>query len=365
MKLPTWEAALLTALFVASGAPAPSSAQETQTIIDHAGRSVEAPKSASRILTNFMPFPSAFFIATGSVDRLVGIAATSHNMAQRSMFGRIAPSVLDIPTDFASGTSVNIEEILKLNPDVIVTFEGNPELPEIERTGIPTLAMAISSASQFKGDVIDTFEGWVSIIGQLTGEHDRASEIIAFARQTESEIANRLEGLPEEKRPSALYFQYLDENALTVSAKGYFGNYWLKETGAHNLAEEGVGVPKGFGTVDIDMETIYRLNPQVIYITNFSATKPDDLYENRIPGQDWSHVDAVKNQRVYKVPEGIFQWTPPSADAPLMLKWIAQKNQPALFADYEIEDEIAAYYSRFYDYELTDEDIRLILDPTF
>lgn len=92
------------------------------------------------------------------------------------------------------------------------------------------------------------------------------------------------------------------------------------------------------------------------------TAQPEDLYTNGIGSFDWSTLEAVKNKQVHKVPLGIYRWYPPSGDAPLMLKWMAQKNYPALF-DYDINEEIKAYYTKFYDYNLTDEEVDSILHP--
>ena len=110
-------------------------------------------------------------------------------------------------------------------------------------------------------------------------------------------------------------------------------------------------------------EQIYSWNPEIIYITNFTPVQPEDFYNNTIPGQDWSQVEAVKNKQVYKIPLGIYRWFPPSGDAPLMLKWLANHNQPDLF-DYDMNNEIKSYYKDFYGYEVTDEDVEQILHPS-
>lgn len=116
------------------------------------------------------------------------------------------------------------------------------------------------------------------------------------------------------------------------------------------------------GTATVSMEQIYQWNPEVIYISSFTTTMPEDILENKIAGQDWSQIEAVKNGRVYKEPVGVYRWYPPSGDAPLMLKWMANHQYPGLFS-YDMEKELKEYYQRFYRYELTDEDIEWILNP--
>ena len=109
------------------------------------------------------------------------------------------------------------------------------------------------------------------------------------------------------------------------------------------------------------MEHIYEWDPDIIILTTFTDTMPDDLYNNTIEGQDWSNVSAVKNGKVSKEPLGVYRCFPPSGDAPLMFKWMAQTLHPELF-DYNMVDEITQYYEQFYDYTLTEEQAQGILD---
>lgn len=336
----------------------PATGQETHTVTDRMGREVELPVDIERIATEFLPFPSAWFISTGSADEIVGMHPDSMRMAERALLGRIAPALLGAETGFTQGNSVNVEELLRLAPDVFVSYESMPAIADVERIGIPVLAMDVLSNSG--GNVIQTYSGWMELLGQVAGQEGRAADIIAYAQDALERTRTRIAAIPEESRPGALFFARLEQNSLKINGAGHFGHFWVTEGGNRNLAPD--GIPP---LADIDMEQIYALNPEVMFISNFSPTSPEDLYENRVPGQDWSHVRAVQDKRVYKIPEGIFQWYPPSADAPLMLQWIAQVSHPDVFQDYDIQDVIRDYYHRFYAYELSEDDIQLILNPEF
>lgn len=333
-------------------------AQETHIVVDGIDREVELPVNVERIVAGFFPFPSAFFIATGSLDRLVAVSSDSHHAAERSIFSKIAPGILDLPTNHLEGGVLNAEELLKLNPDVYVTHEGNASLEVAERAGVPVLALDVLSKGQ--GNTFQTFANWMRIIGEVTGESPRTDELIAYADQTLAETRAVMSALSENEKPKALFFARLHENDLKINGPGHFGHFWITEAGAINLAE------KDFPSfAEISMEQIYALNPEVIFITNLSPTQPEDLYENRVPGQDWSHVDAVQNKRVFKLPEGVFQWYVPNGDVPLMLKWAAQSMHPELYATYDFAADMKAYYQRFYGYDLSDDEVDAILHPTF
>ena len=74
-------------------------------------------------------------------------------------------------------------------------------------------------------------------------------------------------------------------------------------------------------------------------------------------------MKAVQEKKVYKYPLGMYRWFPPASDTPLVLKWMAQMNQPELFADVDMEEEVRSYYNEFYHVELTDEEIDQIFHP--
>lgn len=330
---------------------------ETRTVTDRMGREVEVPLVIERVVTNWLPFPSAYFISTGSLDGLIAVGEGSIQTAERSMLGRIAPEILNLQTGFASGSTVNAEALLALQPDLYISYETTPEIEDVERLGIPVIALDVLSVTG--GNPIETFAGWMDVLGQLFNQEERTAEITAYARATLADTREVVSTIPEEDRPTALFFARLEVGNLRINGAGHFGHFWLTEAGAINTA------PENFPPLaEINMEEIYRVNPDIMFISTFSATQPEDLYENRVPGQDWSHVAAVQNRRVYRLPEGTFQWYPPSADTPLMMKWIAQQVHPDLF-DYDFTSEMRDYYQRFYGYELTDEEVHLILNPEF
>ncbi|MDD2482409.1 MAG: Fe3+-citrate ABC transporter substrate-binding protein, partial [Lutispora sp.] len=80
--------------------------------------------------------------------------------------------------------------------------------------------------------------------------------------------------------------------------------------------------------------------------------------------QDWSNLTAVKEKHVYKNPLGEYRWFTPTSDGALMLQWMAQKVYPEYYNYYKIEDEILNHYSKFYNYDLNDEELELILNPS-
>lgn len=323
-------------------------------IIDQLGREVEIPDEINRVVTDrILPFPSVYFLATGRDEDIVGMHPASKSAYEHSMLSVLAPGMQAAETGFASGEEINIEELLMLDPDLVFIRAESGLEGLYEEAGIRTVAIGTTGIAD--GDVLKTINSWIEMLGEIYDLEDRAQGIIDYGLQVENEITEKVQDL-EEKPRAMMLFNHIDGQPV-VSGSNFFGNYWLTTTGAIDVAEEEIT-----GRAPVEMEQIYAWNPEIIYITNFTALQPEDFYNNEIQGQDWSQIHAVKNKRVYKIPMGIYRWFPPSGDAPLMLQWLAQHNQPDLF-DYDMEEEIRSYYAAYYDYELSQEEIHAILNP--
>ena len=331
--------------------------EETRIIVDHTGREIEIPVEINRIvISSIWPLPSVYSLFEGSAEKLVGIHPSSMAAAKNSILPKVVPDILDVNTDFLQGDEINIEELMNLDPDVV--FYGADNTAEYEKlaaSGIPAIGF---STSKWDYDCVETFENWVTLLGEVLQQQDKAEGIAEYGHQVYDEIQAVLTEQGEElEKPRALILFNYGSGVMKVSGSNFFGQYWLESTGAVNVASELTG------TAEVNMEQIYEWNPDIIYITNFSSVQPEDLYNNTIEGDDWSSVKAVQDQKVYKFPLGMYRWFPPASDTPLVLKWLAQKNQPELFADIDMEQEVKEYYQKFYQVELSDEEVDQIFHP--
>ena len=336
--------------------PEPSE-PETVQAVDMLGRTVEVPSRPKRVLTDrILPFPSTYFVAVRSnMEEVIAMHPASKSAAVNSMLNIMAPAVSKAATNTFNGNTPNIEDVMALNPDLVFAFADEAGLIDPYVTaGIA--ALGIKAASAAGGDALETLRGWFNVLAYTGGDKAGMESILDEGAAAKQMIAAAL-AASAEPNPRALIIFSTAGNNLEVAGGNFFSEYWLKNTGAEDPAS---GEFKGRKTVN--MEQIYAWDPDIIYITNFTSLQPDDVYRNATAGQDWSSLKAVKNRRVYKIPLGIYRWFPPSGDAPLMLKWMAQKNHPAIFT-YSIESEIKDYYAKHYGYRLSDEEVSFILNP--
>lgn len=340
-------------------AKAEAAEAQTRTIIDHLGNEVVIPAEINTIVTtSITPMPSVYCMFAGSAERLIGMSPSSKAAAQNSLLAEIMPEICDVSTDFMKGGEVNVEELLAMNPDVVfVNAREEEEYNQLKAAGLTVVAV---STSQWGSDSVETFEGWITLLGEVLGEEDKAAGITEYGREVYHMIQERVATVEESERPRIMFLYNYKDGVIKTSGNSHFGQYWAEAAGAINVAQD-----YDASSLEINMEQIYEWDPDMIFITNFVPYLAEDLYNNAcFEGHDWSVVRAVQEGNVYKCPLGVYRWYPPSSDTPLMLLWMAQTIYPELFEDINLEEEMKSYYQNFYNIELTDEDIEKISNPT-
>lgn len=331
----------------------------TRTIVDHLGNEVTLPENIETIVTtSITPMPSVYCMFAGSAERLIGMSPSSMAAAENSILADIMPEILEVSTDFMTGGEVNVEELITMNPDVIFcNASKEDEYNQLRAAGLPVVAV---STSQWGADSVETFEGWVTLLGEVLGEEDKAAGITEYGREVYNMIQERVSTLDESEKLSVLFLYNYKDGVIRTSGNSHFGQYWADATGTINVAES-----QDASSLEINMEQIYEWDPDIIYVSNFVPYLAEDFYNNEgYEGHDWSVVRAVQEGNVYKCPLGVYRWYPPSSDTPLMLLWLAKTNYPELFEDIDLEVEMKTYYSEYFGIELTEEDIEKIFHPT-
>lgn len=329
----------------------------TRVIVDHAGNEVTLPEKLDRVvISGLLPLPSVFVQFRGSADEIVGMHPGSMSAAENSYLVNVFPEILEADTSFVVNGAINIEELMKLEPDVVYYSATNVEEYELyKKAGIPAVGFSTTIADY---DCVETYAKWIELFGEIYGEQDDAAAIIEEGRQIAAEIQEKTKDLTDEERPDVLILYKYENGSIVTAGSDFFSEYWLDMAGADNVAAEVKS------SAEINMEQIYQWDPDMILITNFSPYMPEDLYENAIEGHDWSNVKAVREGQVYKFPLGMYRWFPPASDTPLTLQWLAKTIQPELFADLDMDAEIRDFYQTHYGVELTDEEIEKIYNPT-
>ena len=330
---------------------------EGRTVVDHDGIEVDIPEQIDRIAVgNIGPMASVLTLFLGSGESIVGMSPMSMSAAENGILGELFPELLDADTSFLQGSNINVEKLLALEPDLVLIQSGQSEVrTQLENAGLTVVAFGVGT---FKYDIINTYEAWIDLLSQIFPANDKMEEVTAYSKEVLELVQSRVSDIPEAERKRALFLFQYDETQMVASGRNFFGQYWCESAGAVNVAQDIEA-----GQAAITMEQVYEWQPDVIFITNFTNTKPADLYANAVGSDDWSLVKAVQEQQVYKMPLGSFRTYSVSADMPVTLLWVAKTIYPDLFSDIDTDAEVKDFYQRIYGVTLTDEQVAAMYDP--
>jgi len=269
----------------------------------------------------------SFVAPLGAFDKVVGI----HDGAKSDwIMQKVVPNIRDIPSVSSGGmaSSVNIEMLLALKPDVVITWDGYPDVIEkIESVGIPVVAIHPRNLTGIK----ETF----LLLGTIFGREEKAKELVSLIDYVVDFVRNRTKGIPEDQRLRALYlYSPLYRGSPYVWGWGTTVSQAFEPAGLVDVTK-GRMPPPGYGGVTL--ETIARWNPDIIFLAPrpWCRCTAEDIYKDPA----WQGINAVKNRRVYQLPL-MSSWSP---DFALLSLYYATKAYPELFKDINFDE----FYKEF------------------
>ncbi len=322
-----------------------------RTIIDLAGNTVTipAPEEINRVVIIAPPLLSTYVSTAQDSKKLVGVHPTAFNDANQELLNLMVPNNKGINTTFLTGYESNVEELLKLDPDLVLVY-GETQKKGLENIQIPVVDF-------FTKNQIN--EEWSVQIDELMQEIFALDEDNSLQKEWDKanqNVAQILSEAKEKKAQKGLMIMSNTGDKVTVRGAGSYGDDWLLKSGLSNVASEITG-----DNIEVTMEQIYQWNPDIIYV--FRGLPAGEYLSGTIKGQDWSQTEAFKNGRIYDTPKGMINWGTPCADSPLMLQWLVSKNFPDKLSKKDFASVMKEFYKSRYGIDLTDELANSILNP--
>lgn len=164
---------------------------------------------------------------------------------------------------------MNTELIVSMKPDLVLAHassahNSNEGLQQLKDAGIDVLV--VNDAQSF-----DQVYESIEMIGQATGEHDKANEIVADMKTQLKDIQEKAKSVKKEDRKTVLV-EVSPSPEIFTPGKNTFMNEMLHIISADNAAAELDGWAK------IDEESMIAANPDVI-ITTYGYYKKDAVSE--------------------------------------------------------------------------------------
>ena len=251
---------------------APEELPAAVTVVDMKGREITLDKPAERIVA-LTASDCEILYAIGAGDTLVG----------RGTYCDYPAEVLEVPV-VESGASTNVEEIIALQPDVLLMSDMAQSEEQIQQLEAAGIRVVVSEAIDIAG-VYTAIE----LIGALMGKDDNAAAVIDSMKTTFADLQAKSTG----DGTQTVYFE--------VSPL----QYGLWTAGTNTFMDEiatMLGLTNCFADVDgwgeISEEQVLERNPDfIVTITMYFGEGPTPE-EEILSRAGWENVTAVKNNSI-------------------------------------------------------------------
>lgn len=335
--------ALISALAISFCLPALAS----RTITDQLDRTVVIPDTVNRaVVLQHQTLNIANQL--DAMGQIVGVLSDWRKQLGEDYL-RLAPSLADMPTP-GDLTSVNMESLLKLKPDVVFVTNYAPEemIKRITEAGIPVIGISLRTGAKKELDklnptVADAYEAYseglkqgIELIAYVFNKESNGKELVKAAFQYQGLLKERVGNIPQKERPKC----YVANPDLVTYGSGKFTGVFLETSGAYNVAAPFI---KGYKKVSI--EEVLKWNPQNILVQNRYPKVIKQIKE----ASEWKNVQAVKDGHLFYMPQFAKLWGYPQPEAMAIGEiWLAKKLYPQKFSDINVEKAVQDYYKKFY-----------------
>lgn len=315
-----------------------SHAGAAQTVTDDSGKPVALAGPATHIADAWYAHHS-LLMTLGAGDRIV---ATVNHPADRPWMFKVQPSLNRALQ--AHGKTFSSEALVARQVDAVFVPANDPDADSYRLAGLPVLAMQFDDFASMKRSLLTTAD--------VIGTQQARTRAAAYNRYLDSQIAAigaKTGALAQDQRPRVLHIQSL--HPLKVDGRDTLIDSWITLAGGRNAAATIKGNMR-----PISPEQVIRWDPDVIIIGAGAGSLADSDYAAL-----FGSVTAVKQQRVWQDPAGVFPWDRYGTEVALQIQWAARRLHPALFADLNLIEATRAFYRQFYDYPLTAAEAQRIL----
>jgi len=278
------------------------------TIVDGAGNTITFSEYPERIVS-IAPSCTEILFSIGLEDKIVG-APIYDNYSPEIQASIDSGDIVTIG-DFQT---ISVESVVAQEPDLILSkggfqLETANKFIELDKT------VVIVTHNGFTGYLDD-----ISLIGEITGNDQQATNLIAEIEAEAQAIADKVSGL---EKP-AVYVEYGSMNSYGANS---VVNELIAFAGGENVFDDYEGQYLSTST-----EVILDVNPDIIIISEGVMSSYYGCTPEEIKGREsWDLVNAVINDDVYEVDENLITVAGPNiVDG---IQQLAEIFHPEAFAE--------------------------------
>jgi iron complex transport system substrate-binding protein len=281
------------------------------TLTDDAGRKVELAKKPVRVVSLSNSYLSFIDVVNGNLVGVVSAKAAKAKIPEK--FAKL-PSVGEV-------YNINNEALINLKPDLILGNKNQHEklVPLLEANHIPVVLFSTKS--------YDDVKRTLTSIGKIYGNEAAATSKI---KVMDEEIAGIIAKVPKKQLKVAII--HATPSNVTVELDGSIAGDVAKRLGFINIANGSNPLKNNPEKTPYSMEVMVEKNPEVIFITSMGEqNKIEERLKLDIKSNpSWNSLQAVKNNKLYVLPENLFLLNP-GLDYPQAVKFMAKTVYPEAF----------------------------------
>ncbi|MBJ6725065.1 ABC transporter substrate-binding protein [Geomesophilobacter sediminis] len=320
---------------------------EAVPVHDQQGRTVTLPGKVSKVLGASAPV--TFLVYSIDPSLLVGLNLPPDEAQRRFL----RPETMKLPVigGFGGqGRNFNPEVLLAARPDLVLAWGPAPKglNPRAEKTlassGIPYLFLTLDRMSDYPA----AYE----YLGAILGRPERARMLANYFRKEVKKLERFSARIPARQRVP-VYFAEEADGLTTVSAGSVHGEA-VQLAGGRNVHRGASG--GGRFKEKISLEQVLAYDPEVI------IAQDETFFERVYRDPRWSGIRAVRNRRVYLIPDAPFEWMdrPPTFLRLLGAKWLASVLYPRSYRA-DLSADTREFYQLFFKVNLDSGEVRKIL----
>lgn len=338
---------LLSLLLACASLTAVTPALADRTVTDQLGRQVTLPDSVNRVVV-LQHQTLNLLVQLNAADDIVGVLS-SWKKQLGPEFARFMPSIdkMSMPGDL---TQVNIESLLALHPQVVfvANYAPEPMIQQIQNAGIPVVAISLredaaGEKNKMNPSMADEERAYneglkqgIRLIGEVVNRQAEASALIDYTFAARAKFNAPVAAIP----PAEKVRVYMANPDLNTYGSGKYTGLMMQHAGAMNVAAATVK-----GARQVSLEQVLKWDPQVIFVQD----RYPEVVKQITTDPQWQAIDAVKNHRVWLMPEYAKAWGYPMPEALAIGElWMAKKLYPDRYKDIDVDAAAQDYYHRFY-----------------
>ena len=328
-----------------------------RTISDHAGRSLQIP-TANKLERIYFTSALAQIFVFSLAPELQG--GTGLNFTKQELeYLPEGTNKLKYMGSLSGGGEIDREMLLAERIQLVFSVSGQPltasdidEADKLQRmTNIPVVCVDGSF-----NNIIEAYR----FMGDVMGREQRAQELGLFLEKIYNDVTAAVADVKDSERVPLYY------------AEGPFGLATEPDISQHALTFEvakarnvaAVELSAGIGMTTVSLEAVMKWDPEVIVAwDDVIRGGADEIIRTK---REWSNIRAVRNGRVYTMPNAPFAWCdrPPGVNRFLGIQWVANILYPDKYS-VDMVQEVKAFYKTMYWREIDDAQAKQLLGNSY